>query len=89
MFADQTDEEVIASVTRVAGVGRWSDMPLICGLRPDVLPVGDPHRQGGATGVWPAEAAEARTPSIGEPWRRIARWPWYLAVGQGAPPSGP
>ncbi|MBF6599685.1 MAG: DNA-3-methyladenine glycosylase 2 family protein [Dehalococcoidia bacterium] len=38
-----SDEEVIAEVTRIKGVGRWTaDMLLIfCLGRPDVLPVGD------------------------------------------------
>jgi DNA-3-methyladenine glycosylase II len=42
-LAAMTDEEVVAVLTRVKGIGRWSaDMFLMFKLhRPDVLPVGD------------------------------------------------
>ena len=75
------DEAVIASLTRVKGIGRWTaEMFLIFRLlRPDVLPVGD---LGIVTAV--QRAYRLRKPplpdrlrKIGEPWRpyrSIASW---------------
>jgi DNA-3-methyladenine glycosylase II len=42
-FAAMTDEEVVAQLTQIKGIGQWTaDMILIFRLaRPDVLPVGD------------------------------------------------
>jgi len=42
-FAAMTDDEVVAQLTQIKGIGRWTaDMILIFRLaRPDVLPVGD------------------------------------------------
>jgi DNA-3-methyladenine glycosylase II len=42
-FARMSDEEIIAALTQVKGIGRWTaEMFLIFSLlRPDVLPVGD------------------------------------------------
>ena len=76
-----TDEEVIASLTRVKGIGRWTaEMFLIFRLqRPDVLPVGD---LGIINAVQKAyRLRKAPTPyrlrKIGEAWRpyrSIASW---------------
>ena len=75
------DEAVIASLTRVKGIGRWTaEMFLIFRLlRPDVLPVGD---LGIITAVQKAyklrkPPAPDRLRKIGEPWRpyrSIASW---------------
>jgi 3-methyladenine DNA glycosylase/8-oxoguanine DNA glycosylase len=42
-FAAMTDDEVVAQLTQIKGIGRWTaDMILIFRLaRPDILPVGD------------------------------------------------
>ena len=42
-FAAMTDDEVVAQLTAIKGIGRWTaDMILIFRLaRPDILPVGD------------------------------------------------
>ena len=76
-----TDEEVIASLTRIKGIGRWTaEMFLIFRLqRPDVLPVGD---LGIVTAVKKAyRLRKTPTPDrlrkIGEAWRpyrSIASW---------------
>jgi len=76
-----TDEEVIAALVTVKGIGRWSaEMFLIFRLlRPDVLPVGD---LGIVTAVQKAYRLRKRpTPerlrTIGEAWRpyrSIASW---------------
>ena len=76
-----TDEEVITSLTRIKGVGRWTaEMFLIFRLqRPDVLPVGD---LGIVTAVQRAYGLRKppkpeRLHKIGEAWRpyrSIASW---------------
>jgi DNA-3-methyladenine glycosylase II len=78
---DMPDEEVIAVLTAIKGVGRWTaEMFLIFRLqRPDVLPVGD---LGIVTAVQRAyRLRKPPTPDrlrkIGEPWRpyrSIATW---------------
>ena len=80
-FATLTDDEVIAQLTQIKGIGRWTaDMILIFRLaRPDVLPVGD---LGIVKAVQKAYGLR-KTPDakrllkIGEPWRpyrSIASW---------------
>jgi DNA-3-methyladenine glycosylase II len=80
-FAALTDDEVIAQLTQIKGIGRWTaDMILIFRLaRPDVLPVGD---LGIVKAVQKAYGLR-KTPDakrllkIGEPWRpyrSIASW---------------
>ena len=80
-FALLTDDEVIAQLTQIKGIGRWTaDMILIFRLaRPDVLPVGD---LGIVKAVQKAYGLR-KTPDakrllkIGEPWRpyrSIASW---------------
>lgn len=76
-----TDDEVIASLTRVKGIGRWTaEMFLIFRLlRPDVLPVGD---LGIVTAVKKAYGLRktptpARLAKIAAPWspyRSVACW---------------
>jgi DNA-3-methyladenine glycosylase II len=76
-----TDDEVIASLTRIKGIGRWSaEMFLIFRLlRPDVLPVGD---LGILTAVKKAYGLKKpptpdRLRKIGEAWRpyrSVASW---------------
>jgi len=75
------DEEVIAALTKVKGIGRWSaEMFLIFRLqRPDVLPLGD---LGILTAIQKAyrlrkKPTAARMARIGEAWkpyRSVASW---------------
>ena len=76
-----TDEEVIAALTEVKGVGRWTaEMFLIFVLnRPDVLPVDDLGLQEGVRHVrgLAARPKPADVLRLGEPWgpwRSIATW---------------
>ena len=77
------DEEVIAAVTAIKGIGRWTaDMLLMFSLgRPDVLPVGDLGIQRGIKLVYGLEKMpDAKTmEELAEPWRpyRTAA-SWYL-----------
>jgi DNA-3-methyladenine glycosylase II len=82
-FEDWDDEEIIAHLTRVRGIGRWTaEMFLMFDLqRPDVLPVNDVGinraimRQYGLAALpKPGEVLTA-----GEPWRPWATVAcWYL-----------
>jgi len=85
-FARMSDEQIIESLTRVNGVGRWTaEMFLIFVLnRPDVLPVDDLGVREGAKvayGLKERPTAKALT-DLGErfrPYRTIATW--YLWRG--------
>jgi DNA-3-methyladenine glycosylase II len=91
------DEEVIAALTTVKGIGRWSaEMFLMFRLlRPDVLPVGD---LGIVTAVQKAYKLRKRpTPDrlrkIGEAWkpyRSVAAWYLWRSLDNAPvpPPSG-
>ena len=86
-----TDEEVIASLTRVKGIGRWSaEMFLIFRLqRPDVLPLGD---LGILNAIQKAyrlrkKPTAARMSKLGEAWkpyRSVASWYLWRSL---EPPS--
>ncbi len=80
-FGTMSDEAVIASLTQVKGVGRWTaEMFLIFVLnRPDVLPVDDLGLRIGAAKVLGLD--ERPTPKQVEaaaepwrPWRTLATW---------------
>jgi DNA-3-methyladenine glycosylase II len=82
-----TDEEIIARLTQVRGVGRWTvEMLLIFGLgRPDVLPVGDyAVRKGFALTYGLAEMPKPKeVEQYGERWRpyrSVASWYLWRAV---------
>ncbi len=89
-FARMADEEIIESLTRVKGVGRWTaEMFLIFVLnRPDVLPVDDLGLREGvkvAYGLDERPGAQALT-ELGDRWRphrTIATW--YLWRGLSSP----
>ncbi|MEJ7717514.1 MAG: DNA-3-methyladenine glycosylase family protein [Thermoleophilaceae bacterium] len=72
-LAERPDEEVIAELTAVKGLGRWSaDMFLLFHLgRPDVLPVGDLGvRRGAERAYGLAELPRpAELTTLAEPWR--------------------
>lgn len=80
-FARMTDDEVIANVTQVKGIGRWTaEMFLIfCLRRPDVLPVDDlgiqyAFKQAYSLRKLPSEVWMRRTAEPWRPWRTIASW---------------
>jgi DNA-3-methyladenine glycosylase II len=81
------DEEVIATLTQVKGIGRWTaEMFLMFHLqRPDVLPLGDlgvvtgfARTYGGGTKV-PAETMTAHA-EIWRPYRSIGSWYMWRAL---------
>lgn len=76
-----TDDEVIASLTAVKGIGRWSaEMFLMFRLhRPDVLPVGDLGIVNAVKSVYRLRKTPSadRIRKIGESWRpyrSVASW---------------
>jgi DNA-3-methyladenine glycosylase II len=82
-FARMEDEEVIADLTRVRGIGRWTaEMFLMFNLcRPDVLAVDDLGLRNAATKAYakqlPVSARELR--ELGERWRPYrSAAAWYL-----------
>lgn len=77
------DEDVIAALTRVRGVGRWTaEMYLMFHLgRPDVLPTGDLGINRAIQLLYGLEGPPkpAQVLEIGEPWRPWATVAcWYL-----------
>jgi DNA-3-methyladenine glycosylase II len=78
-----SDEEVIASLTNVKGIGRWTaEMFLMFRLhRPDVLPVGDLGIVKAIKAVYRLRAVPtpARMQRLGEAWRPYRSVAcWYL-----------
>lgn len=85
-FARMTDEEVIESLTRVKGIGRWTaEMFLIFVLnRPDVFPVDDLGLQESYKRLYglPARPTAKQLAPLGDawrPWRTVATY--YLWRG--------
>src|SRR5207245_2136887 len=82
-FSRMGDEEIIADLTRVKGIGRWSaEMFLMFSLhRPDVLPVGDLGFRNAVAKAYklPAPPVPKELTVFGERWRpyRTAAV-WYL-----------
>lgn len=75
------DDEVVAELTRVKGIGRWTaEVYMMFNLgRLDVLPVGDLGIRSGARDLYdlPDLPDEATLMLIGEPWRpyrSVASW---------------
>ena len=80
---DLADEDVIAALTRVNGIGRWTaEMFLMFRLhRPDVLPVGDLGIVKAVTQAYKLRSrpTPARLTKIGETWRPYRSVAcWYL-----------
>lgn len=80
-FSRMTDEEVIASLTQVKGIGRWTaEMLLMFTLnRPDVLPVDDlglrkGMQQAYRLGDLPKAAEMVKLADSWRPWRSIGTW---------------
>jgi DNA-3-methyladenine glycosylase II len=80
-LSEMSDEEIIAELTKIKGIGRWTvEMLLIFRLaRPDILPVGDlgiVKAIQKAYGLRKTPSAE-RMQKIAEPWRpyrSVASW---------------
>jgi len=86
------DEEVVAHLTTVRGVGEWTaHMFLMSHLgRPDILPVGDLGVRAGMRVAYDLAAlpTPARAREIGSPWapyRSVGSWYMWQAAGT-APP---
>lgn len=80
-WADMDDEEVIAELTQIRGIGRWTaEMFLIFNLlRPNVLPLDDVGLLKGISINYfagePVSRSEAREVAANwEPWRTVATW---------------
>jgi DNA-3-methyladenine glycosylase II len=83
LIRHSSDEDVIAEVTRIKGVGRWTaDMLLMfCLGRPDVLPVGDLGVQNSMRTAYGLgrQPTPAQMEEIAEPWRPYrSAATWYL-----------
>jgi DNA-3-methyladenine glycosylase II len=93
---EMTDEEVIAHLLPVRGVGPWTaEMLLIFGLgRLDVLPLADLGLRVGVQRVYGLEAPPAKPALVemAEPWRpyrSVATWFMWRSFGPGVPQSEP
>ncbi len=80
-WSDKDDEQVIAELTQVKGVGRWTaEMLLIFNLmRPDVLPVDDIGLQRAMglhyRGKGKLDKADIESIAVRwQPWRSVATW---------------
>jgi DNA-3-methyladenine glycosylase II len=79
------DEEAIADLVRIKGIGRWSAeiYLLFAEGRPDIWPAGDLAVQAGIGRILGLEArpSEAETRALAEPWRphrgAIAIFTWH------------
>lgn len=88
------DEEVVAALTAVRGVGRWTaEMLLIFDLgRLDVLPLGDYGVRRGAGLLFglrttPDEKRLARLGAAWRPWRTVASWYLWRRIDRAAWPD--
>lgn len=86
-FEQLSDEEIVAQITAVKGLGEWSaHMFLMFQLgRPDVLPVGDFGVRNGMRLAYGLEEmpTPARAKEIGAPWapyRSVGAWYMWRAV---------
>lgn len=82
-FGRMTDDEVIANLTQVMGIGRWTaEMFLIFSLgRPDVLPVDDLGFRYGVRDAYGFRAvpSERTIRKLAEPWRPYRTiGTWYM-----------
>ena len=86
-MAHMDDEDIIARLCAVRGIGRWSaEMLLMFTLgRPDVLPLGDYGVRNGVRLAYglrelPSPEAVARRGARWRPWRTVASWYLWRAV---------
>lgn len=82
-----TDEEIVAQLTQVRGIGRWTvEMLLIFRLgRPDVLPLGDLGVRKGFGVTYgmrrlPAPVTVSRRAERWRPYRSVASWYMWRAL---------
>jgi DNA-3-methyladenine glycosylase II len=80
-WAQMSDEEVIAELTHIRGIGRWTaEMFLIFNLlRPNILPLDDPGLIKGISINYfsgePVSRSDIREVAANwEPWRTVATW---------------
>jgi DNA-3-methyladenine glycosylase II len=82
-LARMTDDEVIACVTQVKGIGQWTaEMLLIFSLgRPDIWPIDDLGIRESLFRLWPEKFTERPAPKMiadfadqWRPWRSVASW---------------
>lgn len=73
---EMDDEDVIAELTQVSGIGRWTaEMFLIFGLgRPNVLSVGDAGLQRAVRMLYGEFATLENLGEKWSPWRSVASW---------------
>lgn len=88
-WMEESDEDIIAQLTRIKGVGRWTaEMILIFSLgRPDVLPLDDLVIRNAMIQLYNVEgkgrALADRLLEVAAPWRPyrsyacLYLWPWY------------
>jgi len=91
-FADMADEDIIAQLTSVSGIGPWTaDMFLIFSLgRLDVLPVGDFGLRAGVQRHYELTElpGKAALTELAEPWRPYRSiGTWYIWRGFGNLPQ--
>jgi DNA-3-methyladenine glycosylase II len=94
-----TDEEVIQSLVKIKGIGRWSaEMFLMFRLhRPDVLPVGDLGITNAVMKVYrmrkkPSAERLLRLGEAWRPYRSVASWYLWRSLGNAPgqlPPAAP
>ena len=91
-LARRPDDEVVAALTSVWGIGRWTaEMFLLLHLgRLDVWPVGDLAVRRGYARAWalPAEPSPEALEVLGEayrPWRSVVAWYCWRAYGEPIP----
>ncbi|MDP2362088.1 MAG: DNA-3-methyladenine glycosylase 2 family protein [bacterium] len=86
-FARRPDEEIVAALTAVKGIGRWTaEMFLIFGLRrPDVFSPGDLGLRKGVARLYdlddPSPAECARRAEAWIPWRSVASLVLWRVAG--------
>ena len=80
-WAEMADEEVIAEMLQIRGIGRWTaEMFLIFNLlRPNILPLDDPGLLEGISNSYfsgePVSRSDMREVAANwEPWRTVATW---------------
>jgi DNA-3-methyladenine glycosylase II len=88
------DERVIATVTQILGIGRWTaEMLLIFGLgRPDVWPIDDLGIRSAAKKAYRlrGDPSAARLARLAEPWRpyrSVASWYLWRSLGSDVLPG--
>jgi DNA-3-methyladenine glycosylase II len=95
-FPAMTDDEIVAELTRVKGIGRWTaEMFLMFNLgRPDVLALDDLGLRSAARQAYglPALPSKKELEQIGEPWRpyrSVASWYLWQSMRIVLPADGP